>query len=87
LKKVKNDRLKQIAVRKGKGSELRVHVSGLGDGITWQVKTLKNVCKCPRDVENNMASYRWTAEQLLTNYKVNPNLQVHSMQQLCMERY
>ncbi|KAJ8426704.1 hypothetical protein Cgig2_020691 [Carnegiea gigantea] len=87
LKKVKNDKLRHIVVCKGKDCEFRVHTSRLGDGKTWQVKTFRSVCKCARDAHNNMASYKWIAEQLMPDFKANPDLQVNSMIQLCMERY
>ncbi|KAJ8452673.1 hypothetical protein Cgig2_005009 [Carnegiea gigantea] len=86
LKKVKNDRLRHIVVCKEKDCEFKVHTSRLGDGKTWQIKTFRSVCKCARDAQNNMASYRSIAEQLLPDFKANPDLQVNSMIQLCMKR-
>jgi len=42
-KKVKNDKPRHTVVCKGKYCEFRVYTSRLRDGVTWQVKTLRNV--------------------------------------------
>ena len=87
LKKIRNDRTRRIARCGDENCVYMLPTSRLGDRVTWQVKSIKENHNCPRLDVNKMASHRWITSRLITYYKANSGIELHSTQKLLMERY
>ncbi|XP_021722430.1 uncharacterized protein LOC110689911 [Chenopodium quinoa] len=69
--------------------EWRLHASRLPDGVTWAIKSIKNMehtCS-GLEVKNPMVSTNWAARVLLEDIRANNDISSKTLNQLLWQRY
>ncbi|XP_048494607.1 uncharacterized protein LOC125494819 [Beta vulgaris subsp. vulgaris] len=84
----KADNLRFIARCIIEDCEWRLHASKLMDGISWAIKSVTGEHKlCGRMEENPMVTSVWLTRHLGDVISANPDVPVHSLQKMCLERF
>ncbi|KAJ8426103.1 hypothetical protein Cgig2_001271 [Carnegiea gigantea] len=89
LMKLKNVGTRYIVKCAHKSCLWKLHTSTLPDGRTFQVKTYfgKHDNRCPRLMDNPMASSRWISEKLPEDFRQNPKLKFMDIRNMLLHRY
>ncbi|KAK1319154.1 hypothetical protein QJS10_CPB04g02022 [Acorus calamus] len=85
----KNERCRVTARCKSKECTWRIHASVLSDGVTFQVKTLKNehTCTSVNKVGNEMATSQWLAHKMTPILQKTPEVGPSKLKAGIEEKY
>ncbi|PKA53002.1 hypothetical protein AXF42_Ash001983 [Apostasia shenzhenica] len=87
FKKVKNDKKRYTMTCAAVGCNWRVHASRLKDGITFKIKSVSSKHVCTKSPANRFATYKWIANELEDQLRVDPNMKYNLMSQELTKKY